>query len=632
MRIAVIGEVSAGKSSFINSILLAPVATVSLQRETFVPTTYFLKNNTTSFLQSKNEGYTEQLKKNELIRDKKSNMPELKINFQVVDYLPANVVSLTDYPGINDANDTRDIIGLLIANIKNYDMIIFVTAAESALVSPHFCNAKMNEVDLSKKIKSAVENSCTHGSFCKFIYLVTKYDVDEDLEKIYKRNVVSTGIESFRWNSFNRIKAIATNAFKNIGNEWNKINRIGRAEDISDHDSFISFIEKFDLLSAKRNCLYKYHKANITFNNLKKLYDYYCSKNFIREKESEFKAKIINLITTTHPVPTSLRFDDESFKHNPTLEKYFVLFEDVLIYEKAGWVHHTELMRYLAVAKGWCYPNDIPGIKDFIAKFTKKEAEWFVRPARCNDIDFYKENLQYPLIDRLFTLFMRAEFAELQKKDISLQKDFLKEYGPFAKDRLKPEIYDWCKKNKIHLIQNAEIELMKLCPEFFEYQLNSKLSVNDMIKLINKEKYSIYENYNLIINQKYEEHDEIKVLNVLCEKMKPSFEDIKKYFANTCYKLDLSNFEEFYIFIPLLQIKCWIFIHFDATPVYSALNIKNDYKVINTFIKKDNTDFSVKKNFNLKKVILYSKEFLEYCYIHLNETIPQELLLKFCGF
>ena len=344
------------------------------------------------------------------------------------------------------------------------------------------------------------------------------------------------------------------------------------------------------------------------------------------------------------------------------------------MFEKAGWIRYTELRRYLDIAKGWC---DICDIKDFIAKFTKKDAEWFVRPIAFNDIDFYKNNLHYPLIDHLFTLYMCYEFVESQKKNINDQKKILKEFGPFAKNRLKTEIYDWCKKNKIHLVQNNEIELMKLCPEFFKYPdpLNTKIPVDDMIELIKNDfitlekeipipsnlkggkngscifckntwvyqnlsiccncrmkyiNYTVYDfDYNIIINQKYKEQDEIKVLNVLCKKIELNFREVKITFPNTCFKLDLSNFEEFNIFTPLLQIKCWTFIHYDTSPVYSGSKI-NDYKLISKFDKKDTNPFN--EDIFVKQNILYSKEFLEYCYTHINETIPQELLLKFCGY
>ncbi len=73
---------------------------------------------------------------------------------------------------------------------------------------------------------------------------------------------------------------------------------------------------------------------------------------------------------------------------------------------------------------------------------------------------------------------------------------------------------------------------------------------------------------------------------------------------------------------PLLGLKCWIFIRYE----------QNDYCLTDPGLQKklDIIKEFLMKNYNYRNECkIFSEEFLEYCYTHLGETIPAELLLKF---
>lgn len=73
---------------------------------------------------------------------------------------------------------------------------------------------------------------------------------------------------------------------------------------------------------------------------------------------------------------------------------------------------------------------------------------------------------------------------------------------------------------------------------------------------------------------------------------------------------------------PLLEIKCWIFIRYE----------QNDFCLTDQGLQKKLDiikDFLVKYYPYRNECKIFSEEFLEYCYTHLNETIPGDLFLKF---
>ncbi len=254
-NLAIIGKVSAGKSSFINSLVSKPLAPVSLQRETFFPTKYIFNTKTDI------TNYAEMSKKNRNLRDN-NILPEMTIQTVYVNKESAYINSVTDYPGLDDHKDIRDILGVLIKNIPEYDMIIFISDANSAFVSK-------SEVEIYNKIKVNVEANYINGIFCDFICVITKYEQDDDMKEIFEKNAPKG---SFRWNSYyvflNLSKECKKEFSEQYGNEWKKIMRFNKPEsdDSFDIDGLRNHIKNLDIKNKKSECLYKFHMNIKSYN------------------------------------------------------------------------------------------------------------------------------------------------------------------------------------------------------------------------------------------------------------------------------------------------------------------------------------------------------------------------------
>ena len=220
MNIAIIGKVSVGKSSFLNSFVGHPISTVSLQRETFVPICHFFSAKHEN---QKSEFYKDNLSENAKLRLSKK-LPKLEIKKV---YYPnisiKNINSITDYPGLDDGKDTRDICGFLIKNLVLYDVVIFIIEASDAFVTK-------SEKVLFDNIKEQVELNYTKGQFCRMVLMISKYENDDDdLNEILKLNC--SEYDYYRWNSYSCIlqkyenNLLSSDFHEIYGNEWRKINK-----------------------------------------------------------------------------------------------------------------------------------------------------------------------------------------------------------------------------------------------------------------------------------------------------------------------------------------------------------------------------------------------------------------------
>jgi GTPase Era involved in 16S rRNA processing len=203
--IFVVGEVSSGKSSFVNAIAGGFISTVSLQRETMNPQYYqFSKNGNEDNIKkisdklekihNSNEETREKIKelKEEKISttDKRSSDDEeLPIRYDLQDF------RLFDLPGINDSEDLKNVFFQVIKNlIDQCTLLIYVTEASRAFVS-------LSEIENFKKIMKLVEEQNKRGLYVELIVVVSKYDdkCDKDLNQIYTRIKQKIGnIQTFR--------------------------------------------------------------------------------------------------------------------------------------------------------------------------------------------------------------------------------------------------------------------------------------------------------------------------------------------------------------------------------------------------------------------------------------------------
>jgi hypothetical protein len=110
---------------------------------------------------------------------------------------------------------------------------------------------------------------------------------------------------------------------------------------------------------------------------------------------------------------------------------------------------------------------------------------------------------------------------------------------------------------------------------------------------------------------------------ILFKIIKPN--ELQKLYCKTCFDIVLNQQSKITDAItPLLNIKCWVFIRYERSEFcVSDFDLQNKLTLIDKFIIKQYGTKNAAK--------LLSEEFLDYCYSHLNETVPHNLLLKFAG-
>lgn len=191
--IFLIGEVSSGKSSFLNSFAGGYISNSSIQRETFNPLWYQFstagkEENITKITAELEERH----KQNEIYREKIQELKEEQISS--LDYVCDDTnsipvrhnlddINIIDFPGLNDSDDkTNKFLKAIENRIHQADLLIYITEATSAFVSS-------SETMMFRNITKMVERCKAAGQFVDIIILVNKFDNvnDDDLNKIYQR-------------------------------------------------------------------------------------------------------------------------------------------------------------------------------------------------------------------------------------------------------------------------------------------------------------------------------------------------------------------------------------------------------------------------------------------------------------
>lgn len=239
MKISVIGKVSVGKSSFINTLhgvfmqnkkSWSPICTVSLQRETVVATEYVYSNDLNV------SNYEVEKSKNKTYRE--SSLPPLTVSQVSVGENPW-IHSITDFPGIDDGNDTRGCFGFFLQNMG--DVTFWITEAPRAFVDG-------SENKYFERVCQISAELQRNGTFHQVVIVVTKFDdaTDEDLQEIFAKNVQPKSYQIFRWCSYGFLRGLESSVGvpKSFLSEFKK----ARSSDMRcDIDGLAKFIQEFDI-------------------------------------------------------------------------------------------------------------------------------------------------------------------------------------------------------------------------------------------------------------------------------------------------------------------------------------------------------------------------------------------------
>lgn len=237
MKISIVGKVSVGKSSFINSLYYnlcpvewKPIASTSLLRETFHPTKYV-------FGGVFNVNQKEQKITNDILRDEKLNSYELK-SFNI--NARSGFDSIIDYPGFDDSNDSRDFFAEFEKNPG--DITLFITDASRAFIDK-------SELEAYKRILKISEDVNKKGRYNQVLIIVNKFDWEDDEELIDLYRYVPN--PKFRWCSYATYKKFENNK------------RYGGITASDDIDGLLKYLGNFQYLKFRDTCLINFQKSEL---------------------------------------------------------------------------------------------------------------------------------------------------------------------------------------------------------------------------------------------------------------------------------------------------------------------------------------------------------------------------------
>lgn len=180
LTIGLCGQVSAGKTSFLCSLVGGFIGSVSLLRETIKAELFQLRINA-DFNHNIYEKETLELKKNI-----ENNMYDVNSNistdifvrnpdFPLPSFLRKDI-NIIDFPGINDSADKDGkFLNILFQNLDKLDILIYLTSAETAFTLA-------SETKIFNDIKAKVEEWNKKGNYIHLIIVINKMDNPSDSE------------------------------------------------------------------------------------------------------------------------------------------------------------------------------------------------------------------------------------------------------------------------------------------------------------------------------------------------------------------------------------------------------------------------------------------------------------------
>lgn len=142
-----------------------PIATVSLQRETFIATRYIYNSSFTA-------NYEKDKELNKIYKEKIPEMKTREISISTNEYIQY----ITDYPGIDDSNDPRKCFEYFLDNMQG--IVMFVIDASRAFIDAsekqYFEKVCVKAVELNEK-----------GILCEVVIVVTKFDDSKECKALF---------------------------------------------------------------------------------------------------------------------------------------------------------------------------------------------------------------------------------------------------------------------------------------------------------------------------------------------------------------------------------------------------------------------------------------------------------------
>jgi GTPase Era involved in 16S rRNA processing len=341
------GEVSSGKSSYLNSLIGGIVGNISIQRETFNPTLYIIISD------GKEENIVTISKKLETIHeneDKRNNIKEHDITIQShFDLLPLrhgfpNDITILDCPGLNDSDDNSQFEKVVDDYITTIDLIIYITEAQHAF-------DKSSEVKQFLNIKQKIETEKSNGHYVDLIVIVNKFDdfTDPDLKDIYSRIKDKIGLPNEQIFQYSSHKMLVHTIKENKLNLYipgfmkREVRNILKNSDVV-IDKSISFE-----LNKSEDFILPYYYINYSDGIIVNSGDWGNSIGYIKDRMNSITTDIFNTLQTCF-----CKWEDDFRKFIINSLSYRYIREEIVKYYETMYKLHTT-----------CKQNNIPDVKLF---------------------------------------------------------------------------------------------------------------------------------------------------------------------------------------------------------------------------------------------------------------------------
>lgn len=320
INIAILGPVSVGKSTLINSLFVDTYSDMKIKRTTMIPQIYHEKNNLEKDLNISNIRENNRLINENLIKKTENGIELEMCDIREIEYfvpkvhdlinLPENInLSIYDIPGLNDARTKNIYFEYIRQNFYKFDIILFVIDINSAMNTS-------DEIDILKLIleetkKNKINYDISNYLFvminkCDTMYVDTdnkltleeeqlemldqvKKTVEQYISKInpdLKHFILPISLEdSYIYRMYNRnpdtkmdTKHLNKFGLYEIGkNNWNKLSEVGKKNAVKNYIS-TNYVSSLNLTG---------------FNNFKiKLCKILEEENYLNFLQNQFKYQI----------------------------------------------------------------------------------------------------------------------------------------------------------------------------------------------------------------------------------------------------------------------------------------------------------------------------------------------------